>query len=165
MNIVSFLIIVIILIVFIVISLFIEEFRLKLAYWLVVVLFVLSITNMYMSIVYYIKLREDPGIPGPRGAKGDQGPSGDIGKCTFSDKCGIENCEEKIYNIASDYYSSIPLECLKDNTKCNENDAEKALPITNQINMLIEECKKTQTAESDFILRITPVIANMENSN
>lgn len=162
MNIVSFLIIIVILVIFIIISLFINETNMKIAYWLVIGLLILSITNMYMSIVYYIKLREDPGTPGPRGPKGPRGPSGDPGKCTSSDKCGIEDCEEKMYNIASNYYPSISISCLKDNARCTDEELESARPVTKQVKQLITECKKTSRAEEDFIARIRPIIANME---
>lgn len=165
MNVVSFLIIVIILVIFIVLSMFIEETNMKIAYWLVIGLLLLTITNMYMSIVYYIKLREDPGSPGPRGPKGEKGPKGDPGKCTFSEKCGIEGCNEKIFDMASNYYPSISIECLKDNKRCTDDEMEKAKPVTKQIYQLIDECKKTKRAEGDFIARIRPVLANMESSN
>ena len=136
----------------------------KLAYWLVVALFIFALVNMYTSIVYYIKLREDPGIPRPRGTKGDTGPKGDSGKCTFSDKCGIENCDEKVYDMAHNYYPSISLECLKDNNRCTTDEIDKAIPVTKQIKLLIDECKTTQRAESDFIRKIRPILANMEKT-
>ena len=95
-------------------------------------------------------------------SKGPRGPRGDPGKCTSSDKCGIEDCEEKMYNIASNYYPSISISCLKDNARCTDKELESARPVTKQVKQLITECKKTSRAEEDFIARIRPIIANME---
>jgi hypothetical protein len=164
MNIISILLIILIFIVFMVINFFITDPKMKLAYWFVVGLLFLTVMNIYMSIIYYIKLREDPGEPGPRGPKGQRGPQGDIGKCTFSETCGIQNCSEKIYGIGSKYYPNINIECLKDTTKCSNEEKDKAIPVSNVLKTLISECESTQRSEDDFIRKITPLIANMEKN-
>lgn len=164
METVSILILIIIFIIFIVINFFINDAKLKLAYWFIVGLLFLTIMNIYMSIVYYIKLREDPGEPGPRGPKGQKGPLGDIGKCSFSETCGIEKCPEKIYAVANEYYPDINIECLKDNSKCSLEEKDRAVPVSNVIKELIDECKKTKRGEDEFIRKITPLIANMKKA-
>lgn len=164
MNIISILLIILIFIVFIVINFFITDPKMKLAYWFVVGLLFLTIMNIYMSVIYYIKLREDPGEPGPRGPKGQRGPEGDIGKCTFSETCGIQNCSEKIYGIGNKYYPDINIECLKDTKKCSNEERERAIPVSNVLKTLISECESTQRSEDDFIRKITPLIANMEKN-
>ena len=62
-----------------IISMFIEEKRLRLAFYLIVALATLCFINLYLTFTYYIKLRNEPGIPGPQGPKGDKGPKGDAG--------------------------------------------------------------------------------------
>ena len=162
MNIVSILVIILIYVVLLVISQFIDDFNLKIAYWFIVGLGTLTAINIYLSIAYYIKLRNDPGIPGPRGPKGSMGPKGHSGKCTFSDECGITRCNEKIYAIAEDLYADAGLtrNCLEDPmSKCETHqEKEKALPIHNQVEMLIEKCKKTHRSEEDFMRKIKPQI-------
>jgi hypothetical protein len=164
MNTTSLLIIMLIFIVFIVISLFITESNLRLAYWFVVGLGTLTIINFYSTIVYYIKLRNDPGIPGPRGAKGEKGPKGHIGKCTFSRKCGIQNCDQKIFSIGQEFYPDIPRNCLENPSTCSSNELqEKAIPLNKQLKQLIKSCKTTSRAEEDFMRKIKPQIEFMEN--
>lgn len=162
MQTISILTLIIILIIFIVINFFIKDTKLKMAYWFIVGLLFLTIMNIYMSIVYYIKLREDPGEPGLRGTKGQKGPQGDIGKCSFSETCGVQKCPEKIYAIAKEYYPDINIECLKDNSKCSIEEKDSAVPVSNVIKELINECETTQRGEDEFIRKITPIIANMQ---
>lgn len=165
MNTVTFLIIMVIFVIFIAISFFIEENSLKLAYWFIVGLAILTFINLYLSIAYYIKLRNEPGIPGPRGSKGERGPIGDIGKCTFSEKCGIENCDDKILGVAEELYPSLSRDCLMDITKCSSpQDKEKAKPVGEQIKTLIDKCKTTSMAEEDFMRRVLPILDNMEKT-
>lgn len=162
MNTVSILIIILIYVVLLIISQFIDDFNLRIAYWFIVGLGTLTAINMYLSIAYYIKLRNDPGIPGPRGEKGSSGPKGHMGKCTFSDECGISRCNEKIYSLAEELYADAGLsrKCIeKPMEHCKSHDErEKALPIHNQVEMLIEQCKKTHRAEEDFMRKIRPQI-------
>lgn len=165
MNTVSLLIIMVMCVIFIAVSLFIDDYNLKLAYWFVVGLTVLTFINLYLSVAYYIRLRNEPGIPGNRGPKGERGPIGDMGKCTFSDKCGIEGCDDKILGIAEELYPDLSRDCLKSIAKCNNpQDKEKAKPINKQIKNLINKCKTTSMAEEDFMRRVLPVLDNMENT-
>ena len=63
---------------------------------------------------------------------------GDIGKCTFSEKCGIEECDNKILGVAEELYPDLTRECLMDIVKCNSpQEKEKAKPIGNQVKKLI----------------------------
>jgi len=159
---ITLLVIILIYVILLVISQFIDDFNLRIAYWFVVALATLTIMNIYLSISYYIKLRSDPGSPGPRGAKGEMGPKGHTGKCTFSDECGISKCPQKIYSMAEDLYSSagISRKCLENPKKnCDSHELrEKALPIHNQVEMLIKQCKNTKRAEEDFMRKIRPQV-------
>ena len=167
MNTVSILIIILIYVVLLVISQFIDDFNLRIAYWFIVGLGTLTAINVYLSIAYYINLRNDPGVPGPRGGKGDRGPKGHTGKCTFADECGIPRCNEKIYGLAEEIYADTGLtrKCLeKPYTACKSHvEREKAIPIHNQVEMLIKECGKTHRAEEDFMRKIRPQIEHMQN--
>jgi hypothetical protein len=96
--------------------------------------------NIYLSIVYYIKLRNDSGVIGSVGPKGPSGIKGSPGKCSFESKCGIDNPRQKILNIANTMYN-IPQVCLdKPSLKnCKDQDTlENAMPINKQIDMLKE---------------------------
>ena len=163
MSTMTILTIILIYLIFFIINLFIEDFNTRLAYWFIIILGTLAFINLYLSILYYIRLRNEPGKPGPRGEKGQQGAKGDIGKCTFSEKCGINDCEGKIFDIAEKLYPDIPLKCLKDTKKCrNHNEREKASPVNKELKRLIKRCNKTKMAEEDFMRKIRPQIENME---
>ena len=156
MDLTTFLIILLLVIIMIVISLFIENTRDRVAFYCIMGLACLCIINTYSIIVYYIKLRNDPGVQGPPGNKGAKGPKGDPGKCSFSDKCGIEKPREKILDIASEMYN-IPVRCLnKPNIKdCKNNDTfEQANIINKQIGLLESIAYKTSMTESDFIKKL-----------
>ena len=77
----------------------IEVSTLKICYWLVVFLLGLTIFNIILSVSYYIKLRNDPGVKGPRGPPGRQGPRGIPGTCSISDECNKDYCRTKIVAI------------------------------------------------------------------
>jgi len=157
MNVGTLLAIIFIYVIFIVISLYITDFKLKMAYWFVVGLATLTIMNIYLSVTYYISLRNEVGTPGVRGVKGDPGPSGDVGVCTFSESCGIQNCDDKIYALAAELYPTMTRDCISDPSKCdNIIDQEKAIPLNKQITQLISACETTKYAEPDFMRRIRP---------
>ena len=54
----------------IIVSQFIADRNIKIAYWLMLFLLHISLSNIYMSTYFYIKLRETPGIKGQRGDPG-----------------------------------------------------------------------------------------------
>jgi hypothetical protein len=161
----TMLIIILIYLTFFIINLFIQDFNTRLAYWFIIALGTLAFMNLYLSVLYYIRLRNEPGEPGSRGEKGLQGANGDIGKCTFSEKCGINDCRGKIFGLGEKFYPDIPLKCLKNTKKCRSHtEREKAIPVNKELKRLIERCNKTKMAEEDFMRRITPLIENMEQT-
>jgi hypothetical protein len=140
------------------------------SYWSVVALLLLSIINIYLSVTYYIKLREEPGLPGIKGSKGYRGLKGDVGKCTFSKTCNIENCYNKVYSVANDLFPDLSKgnngECLRNPNKCKTQiGRENSQMIKPQLNKIIEECKKTKESEEDFINKIKGTMVQMELSN
>lgn len=149
----SILIILIIVSVIITISFFIQEPSYKLAYFMIIGLAFLCIFNIYLTIFYYIKIRNTTGTPGPMGPKGNKGPKGEPGKCSFSETCGIVNPRQKILDTASQMYE-IPSKCIDvPNLKnCdNEDIVAQAVSIAKQVNILEDMASKTTMAEKDFI--------------
>ena len=157
MDLSTFLILLILALIFISIGFMIPETKYKIAYFMIVMLLGLTILNVYLSIIYYIQLRNDPGIPGPQGAKGPQGARGAPGKCSFSEKCGIQNARKNILDATVEMYPDIPRNCM-DNpnlTSCGNQDIlEMAMPVNAQINMLEKIAYSTSMSEKDFLDKI-----------
>ena len=165
MNLATFLILFMIALILIAVGFTIKELKYKVAYFLIVCLLGLTGLNVYSSIVYYIKLRNDPGIPGEIGKKGPTGVKGAPGKCSFTEKCEIVDARAKILNVANSMYN-IPIPCL-DNptlTTCSNQDTlEKAIPIKAQIDMLESIAYSTQMTEKDFMSKINVCIQDSNN--
>ena len=154
MELSTFLILLIIALILISIGFMIPEVKYKIAYFMIICLLGLSILNIYLSIVYYIKLRNEPGIPGEMGKKGPTGVKGLPGKCSFTESCEFEDPRGKILNVANTMYD-IPNECLDNPTleNCNDNKdmLEQSIPINKQINMLEKIAYSTKMTEKDFM--------------
>jgi len=154
MELSTFLILLIIALILISIGFMIPEVKYKIAYFMIICLLGLSILNIYLSIVYYIKLRNEPGIPGEMGKKGPTGVKGLPGKCSFTESCEFEDPRGKILNVANTMYD-IPNECLDNPTleNCNDNQdmLEQSIPINKQINMLEKIAYSTKMTEKDFM--------------
>lgn len=152
MELSTFLILLIFAVIFISIGFMIPETKYKIAYFMILVLLILSVLNVYLSIVYYIQLRNDTGIQGPQGAKGPKGAKGASGKCSFTEQCGIKNARALILDTATTMYN-IPQDCLDkpDLDKCGTQDVlDDALPINTQINMLEKIAYSTSMSQKDF---------------
>ena len=135
----------------------IPEIKYKIAYFMIICLLGLSVLNIYLSIVYYIKLRNDPGIVGEIGKKGPIGVKGLPGKCSFTEKCGIDEPRKKIINVANTMYD-ISKSCLDKPSLeyCNDNQdtLEQAMPVNAQINMLEKIAYSTTMSEKDFLKKL-----------
>ena len=135
----------------------IPEVKYKIAYFMIICLLGLSVLNIYLSIVYYIKLRNEPGIPGDMGKKGPRGVKGLPGKCSFTESCGVDEPRKKIINVANTMYD-ISKECLDNPSleNCNDNQdtLEQAMPINTQINMLEKIAYSTTMSEKDFLKKL-----------
>lgn len=161
MRMINVLILLIIFLVLLVISLFIDEPRLRLAYYLVVALGSLCFINCYLTVVYYIRLRNAPGIQGEQGDKGPRGARGDSGKCTYSKSCGIETPREKILNVVEKMYPDISRDCLNKPTEksCkNHTNMQNAVPINKQIDLLESIAEQTDMSEEKFLKGIKACI-------
>ena len=166
MDLSTFLILLIISLILISIGFMIPDTKYKIAYFMIICLLGLSILNVYLSIVYYIKLRNDPGIPGEIGKKGPSGVKGIPGKCSFTETCNIKDARTKILNVANTMYD-ISKDCLDTPTleNCNndQNILEQAIPINKQINMLEKIAYSTKMSEPDFLNKLK-VCLNDSNS-
>jgi len=165
MELSTFLILIIIVLILISIGFMIPETKYKVAYFMIVCLFGLTILNVYLSIIYYIQLRNDPGTPGAIGNKGPTGVKGLPGKCSFTETCEIKKAREKIVDIANSMYS-ISKDCI-DNpsiSTCGDQDTvENAMPINQQINMLEQIAYNTNMAEDDFMTKIKVCLEDSNN--
>lgn len=154
MELSTFLILLIIALILISIGFMIPEVKYKIAYFMIICLLGLSILNIYLSIVYYIKLRNDPGIPGEMGTKGPMGVKGMPGKCSFTESCKFEDPRGKIVKVANTMYN-ISSNCLNnpklENCDNNQDTLEQAIPINKQINMLEKIAYSTKMSEKEFI--------------
>ena len=154
MDLSTLLIILIVFIIFFSISFFIPETKYRIAYYMILALLFLSGLNIYLSVVYYIQLRNTPGVAGTQGDKGPTGVKGSPGRCSFSETCKIKDARGKILNVANSMYK-IPIACLDNpslSTCENSQDTlEQAYPINKQINMLEKIAFSTTMGEKDFM--------------
>ena len=157
MDTTTFLIMLIIAIIFISIGFMITDTKYKIAYYMCVVLVALCLLNIYLSVVYYIQLRNTTGIQGPQGPKGVKGSAGASGKCSFSEQCGIKDPSSKILKISNTMYD-ISTTCLDKPSLANcdnsQDTYEKAMPINAQINMLEKIAYSTTMSEADFMSKL-----------
>jgi hypothetical protein len=165
MELSTFLILLIIVLILISIGFMIPEAMYKVAYFMIVCLLGLTVLNVYMSIVYYIQLRNDPGVPGTVGNKGPKGVKGLPGKCSFTQTCEITNPRDKIISVANTMYG-ISKDCINRpsiNTCGDQDTLEQAMPINQQINMLEQIARSTNMAEVDFMNKIEVCLTDSNN--
>lgn len=135
----------------------IQDIKYRVCYYMVLALLFLAALNIYLSIVYYIQLRNNPGVQGPIGPKGPKGMTGSSGKCNFSETCEIsQDDKDKITIIATEMYD-IPNICLKTPNLANcgsQDKLDQAVPISAQIKMLESIASTTTMTGTDFIDKV-----------
>ena len=165
MELTTLLIILIIFVIFFSISFMIQDIKYRVSYYMILALLFLASLNIYLSIVYYIQLRNTSGVQGQIGPKGPKGVKGTSGKCSFSEKCGVTDARQKIINIANKMYN-IDTKCLDEPTLANCNNdqdvLDQARPINTQVNMLEQIAYSTTMSEKDFIAKLNVC---MQDSN
>jgi hypothetical protein len=135
----------------------IEEKTLKICFWLVMFLLGLTLFNIILSIQYYIELRNDPGLKGPRGPAGRKGPKGMPGVCSVDVECGTEKCRERILKALQAAYPEIDPGCLANANQCLSNDQkEKVGVLTKEVDKLEAKCKLSQDPVNIFVDKIKP---------
>ena len=135
----------------------IQDIKYRVSYYMVLALLFLAALNIYLSIVYYIQLRNNPGVQGPIGPKGPLGMTGSSGKCNLAQSCSITTDDAtEIYNIASEMYD-ISVACLNNpiTTTCKtQSIVDIAKPISDQIKMLQDIAKTTSMTKTDFLDKV-----------
>jgi hypothetical protein len=134
----------------ILLSSFIEGSKLKIMYWLVVILLFISVFNIYLTTKYYVKLRNEPGIRGTRGDPGLQGDKGSKGVCVIDTKCmGTEDCRDlidrKILDMSEKYISPEYPEIVKkrdDGIKLNSRERGVYDKVNNLASIIESKCDK-----------------------
>ena len=171
-NLATIFILLIIFIIFFGISFMIQDFKYRVCYYMILALLFLASLNIYLSVVYYIQLRNTPGIQGPIGEKGPKGMTGSTGKCNFSQTCGIQEPRDRIIIPAAvQMYPDIPQNCLDTPTLTNctkstdtgtqsQDRLDQAIPINNQINMLEQIAQGSVMTENDFRNKINVCITD-----
>jgi hypothetical protein len=162
MNITTFLLILTLYVFAIMASFLIENRTHKIFYFMIIGLATLTVLNIYFGIVYYIKLRNDPGMPGPRGPKGEKGASGASGKCVINEKCGfsIDDAKELIYTEVAKKYDTTP-DCLRDPTieKCGSiAEVQRLEFLKPQIQILIDLASDSAMTKQEFTIKLNTIL-------
>ena len=135
---------------------FIYDPTLKICYWLVMFLVFITGLNVFLSIHFYKKLREDVGIQGARGPPGDKGPTGSDGVCVLSTSCGIANCrgviEREFLKIFPEYKRIN--EKLDRSILLNDNDKKILKQINSKIDILMPICENGDYNKKEFLEHI-----------
>lgn len=165
MELTTFIILCIIIIIAIVISLFIEDKVYKIYYFLILALAGLTFLNCYLAVIYYIKLRNEPGIPGPRGPKGEKGPTGSQGKCVLTDKCGFnkEDLDYMLYDMAASVFQT-DKSCIKTpsiNNCSNETEVERIRPVSDKMKKLETLALQGNFTKQELRQKINKVLGDM----
>ena len=140
----------------IIVSQFIEDRNIKIAYWLMLFLLHISLSNIYMSTYFYIKLRETPGIKGPRGDPGEMGSNGSNGVCVVSPSCGIANCRDLIDKEMVKQVPEYGTIRNKISGSIMLTDDEKRIlsKLNDFIDILIPVCESGKMTKSEFVSHI-----------
>ena len=131
----------------------IKDYNFKICYWLSVALVLITIINLNMSIGFYIRLRNEKGISGQRGERGDKRPKGFPGRCELNldAKCGIKNCISKIQDELGNrcnHYSNIVAKRDYDRT----TEEEQVLDLYKRwIDVINDKCINYPGTEQDFM--------------
>lgn len=138
----------------IIVSNFIQDYNLKVAYWLMLFLLYVSYSNIYLSTYFYAELRENPGIQGERGESGEMGASGSDGMCVITPNCNIPKCDDFIESVIKERY--LPYhEILKKIERGEESTLTKEeKKIKDNINIyketLIPQCENSNMTVDQF---------------
>ena len=129
----------------IIINKFIVDPQLQYIYWLVVFLLFVSVSNIYMTMYYYVKLRNEPGIKGERGDPGEKGQVGSNGVCEINTGCGaIENCrdliEEELLTLMPEY-ANVLKKRDEEKKELNAKDNSILRQVNGYVGLLEPKCK------------------------
>jgi hypothetical protein len=135
-------------------QLFIEE-KLRIIFMLIMLLLYVSIYNVYFSIKYYKKIRNEPGIKGDRGDPGNAGQEGSDGVCAMAKGCGIANCRKLIVDELKVRFPEYALirDKLKKNKKLNSKEKKQNRQINSYIDILVPKCELFEAKNPDNTIK------------
>lgn len=171
MQFTTILILVIIYLLLLILSMFIENRTYKMYYFLIIVLGTLTYLNIYLAFHYYVRLRNDPGIRGPRGPKGDPGPRGKKGGCDINSTCangGSDVITPAMMQEIANRFNTTP-DCLnKPSTQsCNggAREVRRIEPVSSQIRMLEEMARERQLTQSQVESKLARTLDALSSGN
>ena len=138
----------------IIISQFILDPNLRIAYWLMLLLIYISWANIYMSSYFYMKLREQPGLKGSQGPPGELGPNGSNGTCIIEPECGIikdkygDIIRDEITKLDKTYYNIVNKE--KKGILLNDNETKIKSSIDDYIIKVQRKAKENKMSKVDI---------------
>jgi hypothetical protein len=136
-----------------IINQFIKDPNLRIAYWLLCFLFFVTLSNIYLSINFFKRIRNEPGKQGPDGNMGDQGMKGSNGVCKLSTKCGISNCRNVIEEelmVIFPIYKKIKSKLKRDIVLSSE-EQKSHKQINAYIDILLPICEGGKLNKEEFI--------------
>jgi hypothetical protein len=166
MDLTTFMILVFVYLIAIVISFYIEDKTEKTYYFVIIALGTLCFLNIYISVYYYIKLRNEPGIPGPRGPKGQRGPGGKKGKCVMNATCSFTpaDADKLLYELAADKFQTSKA-CIKEPSlkTCSggATEVDRIRPVNIQIKMLEDIAKQGTYTKDEFTKKINNTLGSL----
>ena len=147
----------------IIISKFIVDPALQPLYWLIVFLVLVSVSNIYMTIYYYVKLRNEPGIMGERGDPGLSGSKGSNGVCMMStSEDAIANCRELLKDIFENRVPDYRIVMDKERKSIQLSDSDKQIKrkIEDHIQIIEPLCKSGDYDITEIISKVKESLTN-----
>ncbi len=143
----------IIIFVAIIISQFLIDPSLQPIFWMIFLLLFVCYANIYMSIYYYVKLRNNPGIQGERGEPGLKGTKGSQGVCIVDTSCdALQNCSELVENTLASKIE--PYKQIRDKMKKGTRLSNKEKKILEGIqtykSILLVKCESGAYTREEF---------------
>ena len=137
----------------IIVSQFLIEPELQPIFWMITFLIFICYSNIYMSVYYYIKLRNDPGIQGERGEPGERGSKGSDGVCVINTGCdALQNCGELIESVFRDKIPSY--DKIRDHEEngiaISNEDKEVLDKMSNFKEILLYKCNTLPYSREEF---------------
>lgn len=134
-----------------------EDGNLRTAYYMLFFLLFVSFSNIYLAHVFYIMLRNDPGVKGDQGDPGDKGPLGSDGVCKLTTNCGIANCrgliKKEIARVVPDFKKA--QQKLKKQIFLDDYDKKVLRKVDTYIDSgLLESCESGRYSKEEFIQHI-----------
>lgn len=142
----------------IIMSQFIKGVKVKIMYWMIIALLFIVFLNIYMTALYYIKIRNNPGVNGERGPPGKAGQKGARGVCKLNTQCmEVYDCRNLIKNTIKNksiIYKQI-IEKQDENQMLSAQENRIIENTNSYVELLAEKCKNmnkeqviTEIAES-----------------